>query len=171
MLTRRNFLRGGLKTKGSPLRPPWALVENEFLQKCTRCNACIETCPENILVSGSGFPVVDFTNGECTFCNECVNQCEAGALDNSQGTAPWFYRAEVSTGCLSHQGVVCQSCRDQCDTSAILFKNKSILISEPEIDLQNCNGCGACVQACPVNAITVTEVDQDILNICNKERA
>ena len=31
------------------LRPPYALAELEFLLTCTRCDACVEACPHDVV--------------------------------------------------------------------------------------------------------------------------
>ena len=52
--------------------------------------------------------------------------------------------------------VVCQSCQDTCETEAISFKYIHSKIPQPQIELDKCNGCGACVSICPQNAIELT---------------
>ena len=62
--SRRQFLRGDFSGRDMPLRPPWALREREFAQRCTRCDACNDACPTGIIVRGQGgFPEVDFSRG------------------------------------------------------------------------------------------------------------
>lgn len=69
-LSRRGFLRGRVRPKAE-IRPPWALPESEFVDRCTRCNDCLKACPQGILVPGDGaYPTVEFSRGECTFCED-----------------------------------------------------------------------------------------------------
>jgi ferredoxin-type protein NapF len=66
--SRRGFFRGRPRPKAE-IRPPWALAESLFTDCCTRCNDCIDACPEQIIVIGDGgYPTIDFKRGECTFC-------------------------------------------------------------------------------------------------------
>ena len=61
--SRRGFFRGRPRPKAEN-RPPWALAEALFVDRCTRCNDCLSACPEHILVaSDGGFPTVDFKRG------------------------------------------------------------------------------------------------------------
>lgn len=155
--TRRDFLGGRFtrKRRPPPVRPPWALPEETFTARCTRCAACREACPEEILIRGrNGFPEVDFRRGECTFCGDCARACEAGVL-RAPDTAPWAVKAQLTDSCLALGGVVCQSCADVCEAQAIAFGARAGGVSRPAIDSAACRGCGACVSQCPVAAIVV----------------
>lgn len=153
--TRRAFLRGCFGESAS-LRPPWAAAEPEFLDRCTRCDACIDACPEHILVRGSGgFPEVDFAGGGCTFCGACVNTCEPHALERT-AAAPWALKASIAPSCLALSRFVCSACAERCEAHAIRFRPALGAAPTPAIDLDRCTGCGACVAVCPVSAITVS---------------
>ncbi|MDH4320891.1 MAG: ferredoxin-type protein NapF [Desulfobulbaceae bacterium] len=152
-VSRRHFLRGG---KPLPIRPPWSLPEDEFLKVCSGCAACIEHCPQRLLVSNAdGLPVVDFMQGECTFCGECAANCAEGALSREGGVAPWRLKARVGNGCLAKLGTFCRSCGELCEVAAIRFRPQVGGPVSPEIDDSLCNGCGACFQVCPVRAIRI----------------
>ena len=155
---RRAFLKGSA-TSAMLVRPPWALTENRFIQACTRCGLCVDSCPENIIKQGSGqFPEVDFKQGECTFCEDCLNACQPKALFKKEKTLPWQMKASISTDCLVTQKVVCQTCSEHCDQEAIVFKPVVGGLSSPRLKLDLCNGCGACVRPCPVDAIKMVGV-------------
>ncbi len=167
-LSRRSFLRGKISAKSlAVIRPPWAVEEKEFLANCNRCNSCISTCSEKIIIVGDGgYPEVDFKRGECTFCAQCARSCEAQALqysdsnpsNDSDSTADnaWCLHLSIDTKCLSMNAVVCRACGDSCDAQAIRFKLKTGGRSEPQVFLDDCNGCGACVSVCPVDAVLVS---------------
>lgn len=54
----------------------WSGDESHFLTHCTRCDACINACENNILQRGAGgYPSVNFKNNECSFCYACAQAC------------------------------------------------------------------------------------------------
>lgn len=160
-LSRRSFLRGNVSSPSTPtLRPPWAITEEDFIDKCTRCDDCIKICEENILLRGDGgYPTVDFKQGECTFCFDCLDACKTAALKVSQPErkpeTAWNLDIRFNNKCLSLNAVVCRVCGENCEPQAINFKLKVGGISEPQIDLDNCTGCGACLTVCPVDAVII----------------
>jgi len=152
--TRRDFLRG--RNADPPLRPPWALAESEFTDRCTRCGECERACPQDIVRRGDGgFPEVDLRGGECTFCGRCADACEAGAF-GSRAERPWQLRIAISDACFARRGVLCRSCGDACAHRAIAFRHAGSPIPAPIVDAQACTGCGACIGVCPADAITAS---------------
>jgi ferredoxin-type protein NapF len=153
---KRRFMRGG--SQSIELRPPWLLDPVAFTETCTRCNKCIELCPEGILVAGDGgFPRVEFSRGECTFCGDCTRQCEAELFDQTLANEHlgWTHKAVVSERCLTNFGVMCRSCEDACEPRAIRFSLAVGTVPQPTIDTQACTGCGACIRPCPETAISM----------------
>lgn len=75
------------------LRPPGALVEDEFLASCIKCGQCVQVCPvEAIRLAdimdgfGVGVPYVDARAQACDFsCDglQCILACPTGALSHS----------------------------------------------------------------------------------------
>lgn len=155
---RRLFLRGRPAVKQAPPvpRPPWALAEAEFLTICTRCDACIQACPEGILFKGDGgFPEVRFSHTGCTTCGRCVEACQPRALLRNTDQPPWDWRADIGPACLALKKVECRVCGEICDTAAIRFTPTLGGISCPTLDATRCNGCGTCLTPCPTQAITL----------------
>ncbi|KAA0441009.1 MAG: ferredoxin-type protein NapF [Candidatus Thioglobus sp.] len=155
MINRRQLFRGNLsKNKQNEIRPPWAKPEQVFIELCSRCGDCIKACPENIIIQGSGkFPKIDFRQGECTFCRQCVDACQDNVFDAK--AKPWHIVADIQDNCLSKIGVICQSCVDVCDNRAIKFSLKMGGIPNINLNIDKCSGCGACINICPKNAITM----------------
>jgi len=155
-LNRRQFLNFNRNNKTHLVRPPWALDEINFQDSCTRCGDCITVCPEKILIREgvNGYPIVDFKRGECSFCGDCVESCPSAALTRSQPLA-WEIKAVVNDVCLAAQQVICTTCGEQCEARAIRFRPVIGAVAQPEINLDACSGCGACVAPCPTQAIEV----------------
>ena len=157
-ISRARFLRGDFSGRRQPIRPPWAIPEDRFVARCTRCDACLLACSPGVIVRGSGgFPQVDFSRGECTFCGRCADACGEGAFAPRAQTAPWHWVARIGEGCLAVRRVVCRSCGDACEARAIRFRLEAGGAGWPVMDGAACSGCGACVSVCPAGAIDMTE--------------
>ncbi len=145
----------------NPFRPPWT-SEQRIEDKCTGCFECVKACPEGILFSDDNRPYLKPGVGECTFCEACASACpEEGLFDLTQ--APWRLAAELKQeACLLHKGVSCRSCTDCCDPRALRFDLRAAPVGQIQLDADQCNGCGACLVACPVDAISLN--DQSNMN-------
>lgn len=154
------------------IRPPFALDELDFLLACTRCDACMETCPYGVifplpLSRGAevvGTPALDILNKGCHLCEDwpCVNACTPRALvfpaavsgdeettdqQNQENTPnpPQLAIAEIDTNyCLPYQGPECGACRGSCPIPDTL----TFVGERPVINADQCVGCGLCREAC-----------------------
>lgn len=158
-LARRSLLMGR-PDEGQSLsaerRPPW--TDGSFTDACVRCGDCVEACPENILFKGDGgFPIIRFENSECTFCQECVRVCSEPVFDLSRPAFSW--RASIRDNCLALANIHCQSCQDACQDSAIRFVPALGHVPTPDVSVDDCTGCGACLAVCPQDAIELVVPD------------
>jgi polyferredoxin len=72
------------------IRPPGTVAEDEFLERCIKCDQCINVCPTNVLqpstlaeggLEGLWTPVMDFSVGFCQLnCTLCSEVCPTGAI-------------------------------------------------------------------------------------------
>ncbi len=166
-------------TKVSPkqLRPPGALDEFAFLTACTRCDKCIEACPQDSLVkagpsAGLGLhaPVLEPRRMACFLCTDlpCVTACPDGALlwpkrkleDGTELDGPPAVKigtAKVKEKlCLTFAGdereaVPCTVCVDRCPYpgEAIRMVKAEGELDHPEVIADRCTGCGLCTFGCP----------------------
>lgn len=133
------------------MRPFGAVLEDRFTDLCTRCDACANACPEEVIgIDSDGFPFIDPQLGACTQCGLCTTSCETGALKTGE---PWLWKARTKSTCLSRTGVQCRTCEDFCDQRAIRFRPQTGGRAEARVDSALCIGCGSCAGACPIGAI------------------
>ncbi|NLI78460.1 MAG: 4Fe-4S dicluster domain-containing protein [Candidatus Riflebacteria bacterium] len=140
------------------IRPPGALPEAEFLQRCTRCGACRAACPHFVIRPvtrpGSfeeGTPQIVPTEAWCRLCPDfpCLAACPTGALRRDPDHPPRIGLAVVDPrACLRPAGTSCAACQTACPTRfrAISFADPD---AAPSVAEDRCTGCGACAAACP----------------------
>jgi len=163
-INRSQFLSGDFSGVNRPVRPPWALEEALFVDRCTRCSECISACPYNIIKEGRGkFPQLNFSLHGCDFCRKCVDVCEPKALDYDPvvDSRPWDLTATILPACLSLNAVICRSCGEACEERAISFKLELGGIARPNLDAESCTGCGECFAVCPIKAVEISPAGPD----------
>ena len=140
------------------MRPPWT-GEAAIRDACTACAACIEACPQAILAAGpDGSPVLSLRENECTFCGACAEACPEPVFA-PRASRPFRHVAAIEPACLAAGGVHCQTCGDVCPEMAISFRPRLGGPPLPALDENRCTGCGACLVACPADAIAVRPVE------------
>jgi ferredoxin-type protein NapG len=145
------------------LRPPGAVEESLFLERCTKCNDCVKACPHGSIVFHrlDGTPVIYADQVPCYLCEDlpCIAACAAEALIPVEG--PEQVRMGVAT--VSHRvctaGQGCHACVSKCPTDAL---SMDFNLQRLVVTAERCVGCGICEQICrTVNdhiAIRVTPV-------------
>ena len=140
-------------------RPPGALPETEFLEKCHRCGNCVKNCPANAIFplqttqpDIANTPYIDPEEQPCVICDSlaCMYVCPSGALQT-------VYAEDIKIGlavfsaetCLRTKDVECTYCLDTCPIGedAIHFTSDGII----EVIDAGCTGCGVCQYACPTS--------------------
>lgn len=169
------------------IRPPGALPEEQFLQKCVKCGECMKVCPTNALQpvlseagpEGLWTPMLVPEIGYCEYyCSLCTQVCPTGAIKELEidpknqikiGSA-WIDRNR----CIPWKfGDPCIVCEEHCPVSpkAIQLMKTEIKLKDgtvktplaPVINLETCTGCGICENKCPVvdkPAVYVTSVGE-----------
>lgn len=137
-------LGGALGANWSPrlVRPPGALGEAAFLQRCVKCGQCMRVCPTNIIhpasleggLEGIWTPVLNFrigTSGCQVNCIACGHVCPTAAirplsLDEKQGKGEFRETGPIRLGtafldrgrCLHWaMGKPCIVCEENCPVS------------------------------------------------------
>lgn len=156
--SRRAFLFGAEAAPqvDTAFRLPWALRE-VFADLCTGCGDCVGACPEGIVtLDEKSRAIVDFQRGMglCSFCGACADVCRE-PIFSARDAEPWTLKITIGADCLTQEGVMCQTCKDACGDGAIRFVYAAGRIAEPQVDLDRCTGCGACVAPCPASAIEI----------------
>ncbi|MDH5681007.1 MAG: 4Fe-4S binding protein [Spirochaetota bacterium] len=146
------------------IRPPYCGDHRLFTELCPKCpdRPCQSACGESIIAfHKDNTPFLNLVGSGCTFCRDCLTACERDVL-----TRPDLNRLNATAQiaietCLAWNQVVCDGCRDVCDSNAISYK----ALWSPEINSELCAGCGHCLRGCPVSAIQlntfVAEKTQD----------
>lgn len=131
------------------LRPPGAVDESMFLDRCTKCSDCAKACPYGAIVfhQHEGTPIIFPDQIPCYLCEDfpCIAACGTDAL------LPVGRREDVRMGvaivnhrvCTAAQG--CHACASKCPTDALSmdFDTQRLSVSE-----ERCVGCGICEQVC-----------------------
>ena len=153
----------------SSIRPPAALKENKFVDRCIRCGNCMKVCITNGLqpvlfqsgLSGVWTPQLVPEIGYCEYqCTLCGKACPTGAiprltLQRKKITRLGTAKIDRSICIPWSQGRGCIVCEEHCPISnkAIKLKRETVegeIISKPYVDISLCVGCGICQNKCPV---------------------
>lgn len=120
---------------------------------CLGLGSCVKACMFDAITIVDGIAVVD--EAKCTSCGMCVSSCPKDIIE--------IIPADASTrvNCNSHEKggdtrkactvgcIGCRKCSKVCEFDAFTFDG--VLA---KIDYEKCTQCGACIEACPTNAIS-----------------
>jgi 4Fe-4S ferredoxin len=144
------------------------------LTSCLHCGWCASVCPVGAITFQKPFSGEFFRDDQiCQACKTCVQTCPAGALFNRD----WEQGEIVEK--VTHRKdacIYCGACAQACPVGAITVRKTAIvpemkgkkafekkladpaprptLTSRLKTDEEACLGCGNCVIACPVNALS-----------------
>lgn len=160
------------------VRPPGALDEFEFLTACTRCDKCIQACPQNAIAKAGGgaglglnTPFLDPRAMPCFLCTElpCIPACPDGALVWPQarrvgedllegpravrmGTAKVLEARCLTWARGDEEALPCRTCVDRCPYPGVAIELRDPedgTVPHPRVLEDFCTGCGLCVFGCP----------------------
>ena len=103
----------------------------------------------------------NLTRANARSAKKCVLVCEQ-PIFRSLEEEPWAHKVEITTQCLTENRVECRSCQDSCPMNAIRFRLQLGGVAKPILDLESCNGCGACLSVCPTKAIKIFNIETNI---------
>lgn len=152
-VSRRGLLRGvfGGATQNlaatesrAAARPPFAAPESLFVAACNGCAACVTACEFGLIQLVQQKASLDLSYASCNLCGNCAAACQRNAL-HLAFKADTELRPQFQSSCLQYQQQTCSDCQRACPQQAIS--------ANLEINMQRCNGCGACQSACFMSAI------------------
>jgi MauM/NapG family ferredoxin protein len=163
------------------LRPPGAVAEAQFIERCVRCAECMKVCIGGALHPalleagpvGLWTPLVVPRVGYCEYnCTLCGQVCPTGAIQRLD--LPRKRQTVIGLAvfdkdrCLPYaKGVECLVCEEHCPTGekAIVFEEKDVLVSGelrrlkfPRVVDRLCIGCGICETKCPLQGASAIRV-------------
>lgn len=155
----------------SLIRPPGSVQENEFINRCVRCGACMKACPTNGLqpavheagIEGFWTPILVPRIGCCTQeCNACGQVCATDAIKPFEiKDKPKIFLGTAGidrSQCIAWaSGKKCLVCDEYCSYKAIEWKDAEGT-RRPFINEDKCVGCGICESACPIQPIAAIRV-------------
>lgn len=164
----------GLEKDLRILRPPGALKEPEFLQRCIKCGECMKVCitgglqpalfetgPEGIWTPVL-VPEIGYCEHRCTLCGQT---CPTGAIENLTVEKKMKFRIGTArvdrSKCIPWiSSTPCIVCEEVCPTSpkAIYLKavkdtdnfGVTVHLERPYVDSEKCIGCAICETKCPL---------------------
>jgi polyferredoxin len=132
----------------------YSILHLTLNKNCTRCNACANHC------TYYGGPFKDYQKSECLVCMNCLSDCPFAAVDVRWGLpkagqvpalAPERRKILGAIGCGLAMAALPQIAASK-KMKGHPFIRPPGAVAEKDF-LKKCARCGACMQACPTNAI------------------
>ena len=140
------------------IRPPGSVEESQFLEKCIKCDQCINACPTNVLqpatfaeagIEGLWTPVLNFNIAHCQLkCTLCSEVCPTGAIRRIT------VEEKLGKGAYAEQGPI--------RLGTAFFDRGRCLPHAMEIP------CVVCEEVCPVSPKAIQTVDQEVKDVFGK---
>ncbi len=152
----------------SPLRPPGALPEDDFVSTCIRCMRCVDACPNHCLESmphtapagRAGTPTMHPRKASCMLCAhedseylKCTEVCPSGALQLIEREREEITEkvaigvAEIDFDlCYSYNNWSCGACFRACPLAGEAMTVGAW--ERPTVHPEACVGCGCCERSC-----------------------
>ena len=156
---------GGAASEARLLRPPGALAEELFVDRCACSAQCVSACPVNaiqLLESDdprlNGTPYIDPSSQACVVCEDlaCMKVCPSGALQSVPRRLIHIGVAELHRDlCVRTDGEDCRECVEKCPlgSEAIDIPHQG---ADVEVKEDGCIGCGVCEMYCPTDPRAIT---------------
>ena len=123
-----NLLGDKSRRRKSPLRPPGAKPEREFLRDCIACGQCANVCPNKCItllgidngIENLGTPKIDARAQACILCMACTQVCPTQALEKLEPTPEGIQAVNMGLAfvsedlCYSFAGRTCGVCYRAC---------------------------------------------------------
>ena len=131
------------------LRPPGAVAESLFLERCTKCSDCVTACPPGAIKVHpvDSTPILFADQAPCLLCEElpCIAACGVDALLAVDGIS----HVRMGIARVSHRlctaGQGCHGCVSKCPTEALSMDVERFELTVSE---EACVGCGMCEMVC-----------------------
>lgn len=131
------------------LRPPGAVDEALFLERCTQCGDCGKVCPFGSITfhALSGTPVIFADQMPCYLCEDmpCIAACATEALLPVEGREQVRMGLAVVSHRICTAGQGCHACASKCPTEALSMDFDTQRLA---VTTERCVGCGLCEQVC-----------------------
>jgi len=137
------------------IRPPGSVAEPEFLERCIKCDQCINVCPTNVLqpavlkeggIEALWTPVMNFNIAHCQLkCTLCSEVCPTGAIRQISVTE------KLGKGEFAQQGPI---------TLGTAFIDTSRCLP-----WANQIPCVVCEEVCPVAPKAIQAIDEEVKDV------
>ncbi|MBD3392338.1 MAG: RnfABCDGE type electron transport complex subunit B [Chitinivibrionales bacterium] len=134
-------------------------------EKCTGCGKCVSVCPRNLIEliprlhkiflacnnHDRGAKVKKYCTVGCTACTLCVKATPSGAVTMENNIPHLDYSGNETFVPAAHK------CPQHCFVD--------LAKARPKVNIDTkCDGCGKCVEVCPVDAISGEQGQRHVVN-------